>query len=177
MKKLILFSILIFGIGFISIVGQQTEQQITVKDEEPQILAIREFTGPYDTMTQKIMEYVQVFFEQGLTPSGPLYSVYYNSPSDVKPEELKWACGFAVTKSSEVKEPLIKKEINLKSVITYLHIGSYDKFPEVYEKLMKYAADNGYKIIFPTYERYFNSPMDTKPEELRTEILIPVEKK
>ncbi len=176
MKKIsIVFLILMCT--WVSFAQQKSEPTVTIKDGEQVFCVVQEFKGPYDTMTKSINLYINEFFKQGLVPEGPLYSIYLNSPQGVKPEELKWAVGFSVNQKTEPKEPLKKMELNYKKAAVYMHVGPYSKLGGSYTKVFKYIEDNGYKLFGPTFERYLDDPMQVKPENLRTEIVMPVEKK
>jgi effector-binding domain-containing protein len=82
-----------------------------------------------------------------------------------------------VGKDASLKPPLKKAEFKHKTVAVYLHIGPYENMDKAYDKIFKYAEDNDYKILWPTYDKYLNNPMQVKPEELKTEMMVPLEKK
>jgi AraC family transcriptional regulator len=174
MKKYFVLFFILMGV-MVSFAGQQTEEQVTIKEGQPSWLAVMEFTGPYENMGPAVQTYINEFFKQGLIPGGPLHGIYYNSPKEVKPEELKWAFGFSVGKDAIVKEPLKKVELKYKRALVYLHVGPYQKLGEAYDKVLKFATDNKHKLYGPMFDRYLNDPMQTKPEDLKTEIVFPIE--
>lgn len=60
----------------------------------------------------------------------------------------------------------------------FLHEGPYEKFNEMYDLIFsEWLPRSGYKLReTPCYELYLNrNPKRTKPENLRTEIHIPIE--
>jgi effector-binding domain-containing protein len=91
--------------------------------------------------------------------------------------ELKWDIGFPVSTDIQVKSPLQMATYEKKTVLEFIHKGSYDLLPTVYKKLAAYIQANQYEMALPTYEFYLNNPMQVKPEELLTRIEIPVIKK
>lgn len=117
------------------------------------------------------------FFKQGLKPEGPMFSVYYNSPEEVKESELKWDIGFPIQSETAVKDPLKKGTYEKKTVLEYMHKGPYEKVIEAYKKLDIYIKEKKMTMVAPTYEFYLNSPMEVKPEELLTRIEIPIKKR
>ncbi len=155
----------------------EAEQEVVIKEGEPIICAVMEFSGPFDAMEKNIQTYMGTFFGQGLTPGGPFMGAYYNNPREVKPEDLKWEIGFAVDKDTKVKDPLKIKEFKYQTAAVYLYIGPYEKSDQAYDKIIKHAEENGYKTLSPVLEKYLNNPREVKPEQLRTEIIIPLEKK
>ncbi|NIM13737.1 MAG: hypothetical protein GTO45_16810 [Candidatus Aminicenantes bacterium] len=156
---------------------EQTEQQVVIKEGKPFYLALMEFSGSYEKIPQAVNKVMTEFSKQGLTPVGTLHGIYYNRPQGLKPEELKWAVGFPVPKDANVLAPMKKLECNHKEIATYMHIGPYEKMEPSYNKILKFVESKGYKVVFPAYEKYLNNPYEVKPEELKTKIVIPIEKK
>jgi AraC family transcriptional regulator len=175
MKTLSVIFFIVMGV-IISYAQQQPEQQVTIKEGQQYTLAIQESNGSYLKMTQKVTEFINEFFKQGLTPTGPLYGIYFNSPENIEVEEIRWAIGFPIDKDTAVKEPLKKMDLSYPKAAVYLHVGPYDKLPESYKKVFQYIKDNGYKIVYPVFEKYLDDPMLVKPDKLRTEICVPVTK-
>ena len=174
MKKtfLVFTLVLIMGSGLLA-----GEQKVVIKDVEPLWYAAMGFKGSFNRMEKNIGVFMQEFFKQGLTSGGPVLGIYYNDPAKDKEEDLKWAVGFPVAGDAKVQAPLKKVQTKFKKAAVYLHIGPYEEFEQVYAKIFKYISDNGYKVVWPVYDKYFNNPKEVKPEELKTEIIIPVEKK
>jgi len=179
MKKIILVVfILVFFYGLPLIAEEQKKEEVPVVKEVAAFrYAYMDFTGPYSDMEKGINVFMGEFFKQGLIPSGPAVSVYYNSPEGVKPEELKWAFGFTVTEDAAVKDPVKLAEFKTKEAVVYLHIGPYEDLPKAAGKAIKFVETNGYEIVWPTYDRYLNNPQAVKPGELQTELIVPVKKK
>jgi AraC family transcriptional regulator len=180
MKKTIFVwvCIILFGV-LVGFAGQQekTEQKVVIKEGESFWYAFMEFGGPYDKMEKSVQTFMGEFFKQGLAPAGPFIGVYFNDPRQVKPEELKWNIGFQVSKDANIQPPLKKAEFKHKTVAVYLHMGPYENMDKAYDKIFKHAEDNGYKSLWPTYDKFLNNPMQVKPEELKTVVIVPLEKK
>ncbi len=155
----------------------ETVQTPVVKEVEACWYAYMEFSGTYSDMQKEITAFMTQFFGQGLTPEGPALSLYFNSPETVKPEELKWTFGFVVSPEVAPKDPVKKMELKKQQAVVYLHKGPYANLSKSYDIAWKFIKDNGYKVIWPVYDRYLNNPMEVTPEGLETEIVIPVEKK
>ena len=154
-----------------------SDNPIQVKEKPAFSYACMSFSGPFTTMPEKIMGFMGEFFKQGLQPAGALISVYHNSPEVVKESELKWDIGFPVPDNTQVKPPLKLTVYEKKTVLEYLHKGSYDLLPTVYQKLANFIKAEQYEIVLPTYEFYLNSPQQVKPEKLQTRIEIPIKRK
>jgi AraC family transcriptional regulator len=117
---------------------------------------------------------------QGLFPQvrGPMIGIYFNSPADTKPEDLAWEAGFIVTAQATAQPPLAKKVWEHPTVAVAMHRGPYADVGRTIAKMMAWLAANGYRPDGPFLERYLDqNPMGVKPEDLRTEIWIPVAKR
>lgn len=170
MKKIIiLLFIIIFAFFMVN-----AQQDVVIKDAQTFCYAFMDFQGSFELIPQKISIFMKEFFKQSLTSSGPLLGVYYNSPEEVKEEDLKWGIGFPVSKDSKVQEPLKMGEFKYKKIAEYLYVGPYEKSEGAYNKIFKHINDKGYKVIGPFFESYLNDPSQVKPEELKTNIFVPV---
>ncbi|MEN6347895.1 MAG: MerR family transcriptional regulator [Syntrophomonas sp.] len=56
------------------------------------------------------------------------------------------------------------------------HVGPYDGLENAYQAVIAWMNENAYQAIFPTREISLNDPSATPPEQLVTQILIPIEK-
>lgn len=153
------------------------EQTPAVKEVEGFWYGYMEFKGSYAKMEKEIQNFMNEFFKQGLIPAGTAVSVYFNSPDEVKEEDLSWAFGFVITKETTVKEPIKKMEFEKQKAVVYLHKGPYDNLPKSYDTVWKFIKDKEYKITWPVYDRYLNNPMQVEPEKLETEIVVPIKEK
>lgn len=165
--------------------GTLPPMPLAERQRVPEIQAIAPFTyaylecrGSYAQIPAKIPEFMAEFFMQKLTPNGMFFAMYLNAPSMVKEEELLWRLAFPVAAGAAVAAPLQKGEFTFTQVAYYLYIGPYDKVDYAYGKIAAFIELNGYRAAGPSIERYLDAnPMAVKPEELRTEVLMPVTKK
>jgi AraC family transcriptional regulator len=155
--------------------GLALGQEVKILDSTPFSYAGLSCSGSYEQMGLKIGQFMQEFFKQKLTPAGPPFGLYLNTPREVKPEDLKWEIGFPVAKDAVVAEPLKKGEYGFRKVASAIHTGPYDKVGETYARMLKFVEANGYRVAGPCLEKYLNNPMQVKPEELKTEVIMPVE--
>ncbi len=132
--------------------------------------------GSYETIPQAVSDFMAEFFKQGLTPTSPLLGIYLNNPAETKAQDLKWRLGLGVDPGTEVSSPLKKSVFEEQEVIFILRKGPYDTVGECYELLHKTISEKGYQINGPAFERYLSDPSSTAPQEILTEIFIPVRK-
>lgn len=153
-------------------------QEVVIQDTAPFTYAYLECSGSYQQIPAKIAIFMQEFFKQNLMPAGNFFGLYLNSPGQVKEEELQWRLGFPIAVDAAVAAPLQKGEFNFTKIAVYLYVGPYEKVGDAYGKIFAFIDQNGYKATGPTMEKYLDmNPEAVKPEERKTEINLPVEKK
>ncbi len=145
-----------------------------VKKFEPVHYVYMETTGSYEKLPAFIEKFADEFTKQGLTPKGNLMGIYLNSPMQVAEKDLRWQIGFPVDESTKVSEPLQTGKLEWKEAVFYLYKGPYDKVAAVYGKIFTFLFSKGYKPLGPALEYYLNNPENVEPEDLKTEIYIPV---
>lgn len=153
-------------------------QAIAIQKIEPFTYFCLPSTGPFSKLPEIIGKLMEESRLQNLAPSGALIGIYYNTPGEVEPEELIWEMGFPVSPQTLVQPPLEQKVWEFEQVATCLHIGPYEKTGETIVKMMEWLKANGYSTSGPILERYLDmNPQEIKPENLKTEIWIPCQKK
>jgi AraC family transcriptional regulator len=153
-------------------------QEVVIQDTTPFTYSYLECSGSYKQIADKINLFMQEFFKQNLMPAGNFFGMYLNSPGQVKEEELQWRLGFPVAADSVVAAPLLKGECKATQMAVYLYVGPYEKVGDAYGKIFEFVEKDGYKAAGPTIEKYLDmNPDAVKPEERKTEINVPVEKK
>lgn len=153
-------------------------QAVTIQQVEPFAYFCLRHKGPFTQVQEVIGRLMQEMGLQNVIPAGALMGIYYNNPAQVKPEDLEWEMGFPVTSQALVQPPLQKKEWNFTQVAATLHKGSYETTGETVMKIFEWMEANGYVPAGPILERYLDmNPSELKPEDLKTEIWVPVKKK
>ena len=68
------------------------------------------------------------------------------------------------------------KKIKGSKYAVFLHKGSYSGFQELYDYIYGvWLPDSNYELHdLPCFDRYLNSPDETKPENLKSEVYIPL---
>lgn len=173
---MIISTLIAFAIG--NQQGISSQADVSVKEVTPFVYVCISHKGPYSEIESVIGQLIMSSQSQNIYPGGPLFGIYHNSPDQVKPEELEWEVGFPITPQAMPQAPLEKKQWNFTQVASAIHTGSYEKTGETIAKIYEWMEANGYTQTGPLLERYLTMPTpETKPEELKSEIWIPCEKK
>lgn len=113
--------------------------------------------------------YGEIAQKAGPTLAGAPYVIYFNEDMN----DLDMELGFPTT-AGEAPEGLDLTTIPAGEVATAKHIGPYDKLEDTYVKLMSFIAEQGRDKDSWMYEWYLNDPAEVSPEELVTEVMIPL---
>jgi len=170
--------VIVMSFFFIASHGQEAPFA-SLKQGKPFSYCCMAYQGPLTDMGAVIPRFMQAMQGQNLFPSirGPMIGVYYNSPADTKPADLQWEVGFPVAEGTATQPPLVMKDWKYMSAAVAVHKGAYAKSGETIQRLIDWIKDKGLVVAGPMLERYLNNPTQVKPEELLTEIWVPVSRK
>jgi len=71
-------------------------------------------------------------------------------------------------------EGLAIKRIPMVRVATTMHQGPYEQVAGTYARLIGWMAEQSLEMAGPPMEAYLNDPYEVPPEEILTEVMIPV---
>ena len=71
---------------------EQTSEKepIFLKEVSPFSYCYIPHKGPFTEIEKIVMQLMKAIQEQNISPAGAMIVIYYNSPDEVKPEDLKW---------------------------------------------------------------------------------------
>lgn len=111
-----------------------------------------------------------------MTPETGFYGVCHDDPKVTPPEKLRMDVCLSVPGSVEAEGEVGVMDIFQGEYAMTLHKGPYEGLAETYETLFGVAMpETGREFADgPSIERYLNTPENTAPEDLLTEIFIPL---
>jgi AraC family transcriptional regulator len=177
-------AMLLFGLGVgILLLGgmpasavQDTE--VSIQKVEPFVYFCMRVKGSYSQIQEAMGQLMMEVQSQNVMPTGPLMGIYYNDPAQVESQDLEWEIGFPVTPRQMIQPPLVLKEWNYTQVSACLHKGPYQDIGKTVARITDWMSANGYVPAGPVLERYLDmNPAELKPQDLKTEIWIPCQKK
>ncbi len=153
-------------------------QTVTVQEVEPFVYICVRYKGSFSQIQDAIGKLMEEVRLQNVAPQGSLIGIYYSNPEVVSPEALEWEMAFPVTPQAFIQAPLEKKEWSFTKVASALHKGSYETTGDTITNILDWMEANGCAQAGPILERYLDmDPSSIKPEDLRTEIWVPIKKK
>ncbi len=111
-------------------------------------------------------------------PSGiEFICIYYDDPKVTAEDKLRTDVCLTLLKPVQPKGEIGAREIPGGKYAVFRYQGPYSDLSAVYDTIYAHwLPESGYKIGNSRgFEKYINSPEDTKPEDLVTEICIPIE--
>jgi len=105
--------------------------------------------------------------------TGPFMTVYHDQ--EYKEEGADIEVAIPITGRVVVDDPSVEvKNLKPRKVASLIHKGPYDNIAAGYEAILSYVQENDYEITGPMIDLYLNDPNSVEPEELMTEIQIPI---
>ncbi|MEM8577997.1 MAG: AraC family transcriptional regulator [Pseudomonadota bacterium] len=158
--------------------GDPTMHIVDIRDARPRRLAALPHTGPYPEIARAFQSVYAVIGSHGLFPHiREGVAIYHDDVTAVPEAERRSHAGVTMAHGVEVPEGL--EAYNLPggrlAVLTYK--GPYTGLPAVYDFLYGtwLPASNEEPSAHPSYEVYLNDPTDTAPDNLVTEVCVPLQ--
>ena len=130
-------------------------------------MAPEEISAAMGDAFQQVYGFMQT---HGIEAVNGALSVYYT----YQPDSMTFRAGFFISGEDTKKAgaPVFADSTPAGKVVTFTHMGPYERLRESYAELMQYLEREGLKPGTPTWEVYLNGPDETPEEELRTEVFV-----
>lgn len=134
-------------------------------------------TGPYIEIGRAFEQTFAILGSRGdMDKVHGMIGIYYDQPGSKPESELQSFAGAVVTDGFAPKEPLTVVELDGGEHAVLTFAGPYSGLRDAYDYLYgEWLPQSGRQPADrPPFENYLNTPRDTAPEDLRTEICIPL---
>ena len=135
-------------------------------------------SGPYQEIGGAYEVLIKRCLDAGLGGRlGLLVAWFWDDPTAVPAEELRSHAGVILPDGVPLPDGLDPAEVEPCEVLVVTHKGPYTGLPEAWGFMYgKALPDSGRAPAEDEapFERYLNSPMDTAPEQLLTEVVMPL---
>jgi len=150
------------------------EKKIGLKEIPRMRVAFVSRTGPYDQIPEAMKTLMSWVANRGIKPLGPPMGIYYNGPASVGPDELRWDIAIPVSDGVDGEDEIAVRELPGGKFVYAFHQGPYDNVKTVYDELFAFIGQNSLRPTGPPMEVYLSDPAKVKPQEVNTEIRVPV---
>jgi len=155
-----------------------------VELEAIEILYVRK-TGPYTKSCGEAWEVLMGFayknkikYKKNLMGKDSMrFGIGHDNPNVTEPEQLRCdACISWDDKSVRPEGEIQSKTIEGGKYAMFLHVGAYENLKSTYDLVGNWIVESGVELRdAPMFEKYLNKdPRRTKPENLKTEIYVPL---
>jgi AraC family transcriptional regulator len=150
---------------------------VTLRNEPERRLAVMPHAGPYHEINRAFEKLYGTLAARGqVAQTGAMVGIYYDDPNAVQADRLRSHAGAEVPAELALAPPLdvLTMRGGRYAVLTFK--GPYAGLPAAYDQLFgRWLPTSGETAAdAPSAEIYLNSPMNTAPEDLLTEILLPL---
>jgi len=164
--------------------GNKMKKPKIVELEPIEVLYVRK-EGAYDKAAEKAWEVLMGFAYQQkiklkknlMGKSALMFGIGHDNPNIINKNRLRYdACISLDDKTVEPKGEILKKTINGGKYATFIHKGAYENLISTYDVIGEWIVESAINLADkPMFEKYLNrDPRRTKPENLKTEIYVPI---
>lgn len=178
MRRIAQIGLLILGIlgliysGCCKNAEEEKSYDFRTKTADKMTIVYLEHTGPYDRMSDVFARIGEYAAAKELT--GDMVGIYFDDPTVVPGEKQRSQIGIAVPESTIADSGIHVLEIPEQKVVYAILRGPYGEIANEYPYIMQWAKKKGYSISGPLMEIYWEAGPDIPPEELVTEVRIPI---
>ena len=150
---------------------------VAIRTEPAIQLAALPHKGAYHEISRAFQKLSAVMASRDLFRSaGRMVGVFYDDPQSVPAADLRSHAAFEITGRADLSDPLVSVTLPAGSQAVLTYKGPYAGLPAAYDQLFGlWLPTSGEEPAdAPSFEVYLNSPMDTAPEELMTELHLPL---
>lgn len=150
---------------------------IEITDHPARRLAAIAHVGPYPEIGAAFGRLDALCTSRNLWPKvQDMIGIYLDSPDDTPASELRSYACVAVDADTEIAPPLEELDLEAGPVAVLHYTGPYSGLRDCYQYLCGTWLPRAGRTPrdAPCYEINLNSPRDTPPEELRTDICVPL---
>ncbi|MEO1798045.1 MAG: AraC family transcriptional regulator [Pseudomonadota bacterium] len=151
---------------------------VTLTETQPLRIAAFPHTGDYAQIARAFEQFSAIMTARDLwSHTRGMLGAYYDDPMETPTEELRSLAGAVIDDAMEVPDGLTELHIPAGPLATLRYKGPYGGLPGAYNYLYgRWLPENGKEPndAVVSFERYLNGPMDTAPEDLLTDICVPL---
>ncbi|OHB80148.1 MAG: hypothetical protein A2Z25_07105 [Planctomycetes bacterium RBG_16_55_9] len=168
------------GINESESVDGDIPMKVEIKNIEKMRVAFVRHVGPYDEVGNAWDRLCMTLGKAGCLGSGSQFvGICYDDPDVTAPEKIRYDACITVDESFEPEGDIAVQTIGGGEYAVTTHFGPYNKLGLTYNKLFgEWLLQNDRELRSePCLEFYLNDPDCTEPEDLLTDICLPLKSK
>lgn len=153
--------------------------EATIKQTDPIDVICARATGNYQKAAEDAWSTLMPFGygNKLMDKATQLFGITYDDPAITDPDKIRYDACISVNQQIELTQGLEHKTIEGGRHAVFIHKGPHSNLAASYAHIFnQWLPDSGCELRdSPCFERYLNrDPRRTKPENLRTEIYVPL---
>jgi AraC family transcriptional regulator len=165
------------GIAGITFLTGDAPMNVEIVSQPALRAATLRHIGPYNRISEAFGKLGEIAGRAGfIGPDTIMLAIYHDDPETTPESELRSDAALTVASGRRVPEGLTEMTIAAGQYARTIHRGPYEGLPDTWARLMgEWLPRSAHRVgDGVSYEVYRNTPMDTAPEELVTEIYVPL---
>lgn len=161
----------------LTVLQGETSMQVEIVDRPELRVATVIHRGPYHRISEAFARLGSLAGPAGLIRERPtMLAVYYDDPEITPEADLRSDAGLVVPNDAQLPEGLTETRLAAGRYARALHIGPYENLGDTWSRFMgQWLPQSGHRLgAGASYEIYHNTPADTPPDQLRTELYLPL---
>jgi len=157
--------------------GKRKVFTVEIRNTEDRRIVGMAHTGAYMEIGKAFEKVSAIATSRGLWPDvKSMMGLYYDDPNAVAEADLRSFAALEVSPDMALPDGLEEMSVTKGDVAVLVFKGSYSGLKTAYNYLYgEWLPNSGREMRDePSYEVYLNSPIDTAPEELLTQICVPL---
>jgi AraC family transcriptional regulator len=135
--------------------------------------------GPYSQISEAFGRLGAIAGPAGwfALPGPAMVAIYHDDPESVAPDDLRSDAGLVVPGEIDLPQTVVERTLPAGRYARTEHAGPYDRLGDTWARFMgEWLPASGHRIrAGVSYECYKNTPMETPPDALRTDLYVPIE--
>lgn len=161
----------------IRFVKGEIAMNVTIEDMPALRVATVRHLGPYNRISEAFERLGQIAGPAGLLREGAIMlAIYHDDPETTPAEQLQSDAGITVLQSAPLPHGLDEKTLALGQYARATHLGPYATLGDTWARFMgEWLPASGKRVgSGSSYEVYRNNPSNAAPDELRTDLYLPI---
>jgi len=155
----------------------ETAMNVTIETMPELRVATVHHVGPYNRISEAFQRLGGIAGPAGLLrPDAMMLAIYYDDPETKPAEELQSDAGITVPESMPLPRGIGEKRLPAGRYARTTHLGPYDSLGDTWSRLMgEWLPKSGKRVGNGSgFEVYRNNPSNARPDELRTDLYLPI---
>lgn len=160
--------------------SEELDVDVQIKKRDGAHVAFVRHVGPYNEVGEAWKDLMKWGWSKMMFGKPETFALCHDDPEVTPPEQVRYDACMVVDEKTKPKGAVQMRDIPGGTYAVCVHEGSYEGIGRTYAALCAAVADGpigGRRWQLaepPSIETYLNDPRKTKPEDLRTEVWMPV---